>query len=342
MTINMAGGLPDPRIFPRSFYSDIPFEPSFMIPGLDREIKKVLSFRGINVSTDEFLLTTGSIQGIFLFSRTILNPGDRVAVEYPTFAGALRVFKSVKVSLVKLPVIPYYDLRLPENVKVVYVIPTGQNPTGINMRIEEKKALLEMAEEKDFLILEDDAYGFLNPEEPTLKSMDRVGRVVYLTTFSKVLSPGLRLGLMVAHEDLIREFIKVKENVDGRNSSVSMALLYQSLRDNSFWEGLTRAKRIYEEKKDIMAEALDKFLPNAEWSYPQGGLFFFVRIKGINSGNLLNKVKDDVVFMPGAKFFFDNCGLDYFRLSFSYSSPPDIEKGIEIISKNIDSSELYK
>jgi len=334
LTYNLGGGLPDPSIFPKKI-SDIHFEPEISFQELDKELLKILNYRGINAKNEELLLTTGSIQGIYIFSYSFIDPGDKIAIEYPTFAGAIKVFKARNPDLVKLPVIPYYNIEVKEKIKAMYVIPTGQNPTGINMKLEDKKRLLELAEEKDFIILEDDAYGLLTPEQPTLKSMDKNGRVVYITTLSKVFSSGIRLGIMVADKEINETFRKVKENIDRGNSTLSLSLLFESLKDGSFWEGLTRAKRIYNEKKSIMGEALNRYLPQAEWNYPEGGLFYFIKIKGINSEQLLTKVKDKVIFSPGSKFFFDGYGKEYLRLSFSYSSPEEIEKGIEIISKEI-------
>ncbi|WOE50370.1 PLP-dependent aminotransferase family protein [Sulfuracidifex metallicus DSM 6482 = JCM 9184] len=333
---NLGGGLPDPMVFPRSFSSPIiPFERTLSFQDLDEELIRLLKYRGIDASKDEILITTGSIQGIFIFSNTLLNDGDKVALEYPTFAGAIRVFKSRNVIPVKLPVIPYYDINIKDKIKAVYTIPTGQNPTGIHMKLEDKKRILEMAEERDFFILEDDAYGLLTPEEPTIKSLDKNGRVIYITTLSKVFSSGLRLGIMVAKPSLIEKFRDMKEEIDGGNSSISLSLLYGSLKDGSFWEGISRAKRIYEEKKVIMEEALKKYLPEAEWTRPEGGLFFFIRVKGIDSDQLQEKLARKVLISPGTKFFFDGNGKEYLRLSFSYSTPNDIEKGIEIISQEI-------
>lgn len=339
MTYNLAGGLPDPRIFPRNLkIFEMNFEQAISFNELDNEILKILRYRGINAKKEEILLTTGSIQGIFIFAYAFINSGDKVAIEYPTFAGAIRVFKSRGAKFVKIPVIPYYDLKIKEEngIKAVYVIPTGQNPTGIHMRLEDKKELLELAEEKDFIILEDDAYGLLNPEQPTLKSLDKNGRVVYITTLSKVLSPGIRLGIMVADKEIMEIFKLIKQNIDGGNSSPSLSLVYSSLKDGSFWDGLSKAKIIYKEKKEVMAEALKRYLPQAEWNYPEGGLFYFIRINGIDSEKILEKVKDRVIFSPGTKFFFDGYGKEYIRLSFSYSRPEEINEGIKIISEAID------
>jgi 2-aminoadipate transaminase len=132
------------------------------------------------------------------------------------------------------------------------------------MRLEDKKELLELAEEKDFIILGDDAYGLLNPEQPTLKSLDKNGRVVYITTLSKVLSPGIRLGIMVADKEIMEIFKLIKQNIDGGNSSPSLSLVYSSPKDGSFWDGLSKAKIIYKEKKEVMAETLKIYLPQAE------------------------------------------------------------------------------
>ncbi len=336
LTCNLAGGLPDPRIFPRKIQiQKIPFGQETSFPELNKQILKILNYRGINAKEEEILLTTGSIQGIYIFAYSFIDKGNKVAMEYPTFAGAIKVFKSRNANLIKLPVIPYYDIEIKEEIKALYVIPTGQNPTGVHMKLEDKKRLIELAEEKDFIILEDDAYGLLTPEQPTLKSLDKNRRVIYLTTLSKVFSSGIRLGIMVADEEIIKLFTNIKENIDGGNSTLSLSLIYESLKDGSFWEGLTRAKRIYNEKKSVMGEALNKYLPKAEWKYPDGGLFYFIRIKGIDSEKLLEKVKDKVTFAPGTRFFFDGYGKEYLRLSFSYSSLEEINEGIKIISKEI-------
>ena len=142
LTYNLGGGLPDPSIFPKKI-SDIHFEPEISFQELDKELLKILNYRGINAKNEELLLTTGSIQGIYIFSYSFIDPGDKIAIEYPTFAGAIKVFKARNPDLVKLPVIPYYyNIEVKEKIKAMYVIPTGQNPTGINMKLEDKKDFL--------------------------------------------------------------------------------------------------------------------------------------------------------------------------------------------------------
>ena len=207
------------------------------------------------------------------------------------------------------------------------------------MSIERRKHLLEVAEQYDLLVIEDDPYSafvFEGEPPPPLKSMDRSSRVVYISTFSKILSPGLRLGYVVGSEDIIGLFERMKEHMDLHTPSLSQYIVMEVIKRGVIEKNIERMKPAYKAKRDLMLSVLEDYFPaGSDWSRPVGGLFVFVWLpEGINTTMLLTEaIKRNVVYVPGAPFFVDGSGANTLRLNYSYPSEDDIVKGIRILGE---------
>ncbi len=217
-------------------------------------------------------------------------------------------------------------------------MPTSQNPAGISMSIERRKHLLELASKYDFIILEDDPYGYITFEtdEPVrLKSMDTDGRVIYTSTFSKILGPGLRIGWIIADEDIVKQYIRVKQITDICTPPLTQYIAHYALEKGIVEKKLPSIKKLYKEKRDTMLKALEENMPeNTKWSKPIGGLFIFMWIdSNIDTRKILPEVikKYKVAYLPGDSFFITKV-KNTMRLNFSYPSMNQIEEGIKRLS----------
>ncbi|MEM0200675.1 MAG: PLP-dependent aminotransferase family protein, partial [Saccharolobus sp.] len=221
-----------------------------------------------------------------------------------------------------------------KRIKLMYVIPTAQNPAGTTMNIEDRKRVLEIASKYDFLVFEDDAYGFLvfeGESPPPIKALDKEGRVIYTSTFSKILSPGLRLGWVVAHEDFIREMELYKQNVDLHTPSFSQYIAMEAIRRGVIQNNLPKIRRIYREKRDVMLSAIERYFPaNSRWTKPVGGMFVFAWLpEKIDTTKMLQKaLQAGVAYVPGASFYADYSGRNTMRINFSYPKKEELEEGI--------------
>ena len=225
--------------------------------------------------------------------------------------------------------------------KLIYTIPNFQNPTGRTASLERRRKYLELAEKYNAVIVEDDPYGLLRYEGqsvPSIKSMDEDGRVIYITSFSKVISPGLRVGAAVAAPQVLRKMIIGKQATDVHTNSLSQAVIDAFLRMGYLSEQLKKSNRIHGERKNKMQEMLDKYFPsNVKYTRPSGGLFIWAELRdGINTLDVLKKATErDVAFIPGTHFFAEGDGLNTMRLNFSNSSFERIEKGVRILGETI-------
>ncbi|HIQ03401.1 MAG TPA: PLP-dependent aminotransferase family protein, partial [Desulfurococcales archaeon] len=222
--------------------------------------------------------------------------------------------------------------------KFLYTVPTAQNPTGITMSLERRKRLLELAEEYDFLIVEDNPYGYIlfeDVEVRHLKSLDKSGRVIYLSTFSKVLVPGLRLGWVVAEKEIISKMALLKQSLDLCSSTLTQFIAYEALVSGLVDRQTQILPKFYKRKRDAMLNSLEKYMPEGvEWTKPIGGMFVFVYApKHVDTRKMLFKaINRGVAYVPGRNFFIDGSGHNTMRLNFSYPSIEDIDKGIKILA----------
>ncbi len=364
--ISLAGGLPDPSTFPREELAEIAkyvieeygskalqYAPTKGVTLYRQALADFLyRNRQIRADAENIVVTTGSQQALDIIARTLINPGDYVVVEEPTYLAALNAFRIRRPNFVGVPIdddgmkVDVLEEKLRKlrsegkQVKLLYTVPIAQNPSGVTLSYERKKRLLELAEEYDFLIVEDDVYGLLvyrdDVDTRPLSVMNKSERVIYIGSFSKILSPGLRLGHIVAPRPLADLFERAKQSMDLHSPSLTQYIAAEAIRRRVIENNLPRIKRLYIEKRDAMLQALDEyFIKSAWWTKPIGGMFVWVKLNAdIDTSQLLFRaIEQGVAYVPGKSFFHDLSGKDTMRLNFTYPSPELIRKGIEILAK---------
>jgi 2-aminoadipate transaminase len=364
--ISLAGGNPDPRIFPVEEFQ----EASAIIGERGRDIlqygttggyeplKEFISEwmaprMGRKVSSDEMLITTGSQQVMDLLGAVLLNPGDAVVVEEPTYPGATHVLRNRQASFVTVPCDKdgmRVDL-LPEKldraaaegkkVKFIYSIVNFQNPSGYTLSAARREMLLEVAASWGIPILEDDPYGHLRFEgkhEPTLFSMDTEGIVAYACSFSKILAPGTRVAWVTGPEDVIRKMVMVKQGSDLCTSTVSQALVYEYCRLGHMERFLPKIIDHYRTKRDAMERAFRKHLPqDALYETPAGGFFYWLTLPGIDSRKLFGKaIEEGVAFVVGDAFFPNGGGTENLRACFTFAAGDELEEAAMRLARAIE------
>lgn len=308
---------------------------------LRRELCGLMQKRGIFCTAREVMLLAGSQQGLDLAARVLLDPGDIVVVEEPTYFPAIGVFKAAGARVMPVPVdeggmsIDALEQLLSRfRPKLIYTIPTYQNPTGTEMTLERRQRLLGLAVRYNVLILEDDAYGDLSYEgyqEPLLKAMDTSGHVLYLSTFSKNVYSGLRLGWLVADPEVIARFSKAKQLADLHSGSLSQWLVERFIASGAMDRHLARICTEYRERRDLMIAALTAHAPaGTVWNTPRGGYYVWCRLpKGVSASVLVARAAEQkVTFIPGAPFFVSENGDSYLRLNFTFAPKESIPEGI--------------
>ena len=302
---------------------------------------------GRSILPQEIILTTGSQQLLDIVAWTLLDPGDVVVVEQPTYTSTLSVFENHGAKLCPIPIdengmqVEKLDAIIDEQekrgkrVKLIYVIPNFQNPAGVTLSYERRKTLVQIAEKRGIPILEDDPYGYIRyegEEIPSVFSLSEQGSVVYAGTFSKVVSPGLRIGWAVGSEAIIRDFGVFKQFVDMCSSPITHALLYEYCKKGYLEKNLKNIIDTYRVKRDAMEDSLMRHLAplGAKWATPRGGLFFWVEFGGTDSVALAKKaLEKKVAILNGVSFCVDpEVGKRYARLNFSYPKTSEIEAGV--------------
>ena len=302
----------------------------------------------VNCSPEDLFIISGGQQGLDLACKAFLNKGDRVLVERPTYLAALQIMATYEAEVHSVNMDEEGMLldELEEKLKIyspklIYTIPNFQNPTGRTASLERRRKYLELAEKYNAVIIEDDPYGLLRYEGeavPSIKSMDTVGRVIYVTSFSKVISPGLRVGAAVAAPTLLRKMIIGKQATDVHTNSLSQAIIDKFLRLGYMPEQLAKSNKIHSERMNKMQEMIKQYFPSdVKYTRPSGGLFIWAELReDINTLDVLQKsTQRDVAFILGSHFFAEGDGLNTMRLNFSNSSFERIEKGIKILAETI-------
>ncbi len=304
----------------------------------------MLSLRGIrDISEENICITNGSQEALYIIFSLFLNKYDRVIVERPTYLAALEILDLFNPVYIGLDIddnkykIDELANKIKDKVKLAYLIPTAQNPSGSTMSMNERKKIIELANEKDFLIVEDDAYGFLtfNNSIESIKSLDYDNKVIYIGTFSKILSAGLRIGYIVADSKIISKVEALKENINIHTSTLNQYIAALALEYNVIQDNLPKITQYYREKKEIMVNSLRKLNLNIRYSDPLGGLFVFLWLDNkIDTLKLYDRaVNEGVVYFPGKFFYYDGRGLNTMRLSFAQPPKDKIEEGIEKLGK---------
>ncbi|MCS7386012.1 MAG: PLP-dependent aminotransferase family protein [archaeon GB-1867-005] len=372
--ISFGGGMPDPKMFPKEDLAEIAqyvireksntalqYGPTQGISELINELIKFMNKEGLKIDGPEsIIITTGSQQVLDILGRILVDPGDVVIVELPTYLAAINALKVYEPKLVGIPLddegmkTDVLEEKVKElkkegkRIKFIYTIPTCQNPTGLSMSMDRRKHLLEIASKYDLLIVEDDPYSYFlyEPVEfKHLKAMDTDDRVVYMSTFSKILSPGLRLGWMAGNPEFIRKIAIAKQSMDLCTSPLTQYIAAEALKRGVIEKHIPKIKEVYRKKRDAMLNALEKYMPKgSKWVKPVGGMFIFAWApKPINTKQMLIKcVKEyGVAYVPGQAFHVDGSGKNSMRLNFTYPTIEQIEVGIKRISKAI-SEEMEK
>jgi 2-aminoadipate transaminase len=291
-----------------------------------------------------------------LIGKLFINSGDRVLVEAPTYLGALQAFNVYGAEYVSVPIdedglrTDLLDSSLRSGPKFMYVLPNFQNPGGTTLSEGRRHELVLLADKYGIPIIEDDPYGQLRYEGehlPTLLVLDRenlrrdsgysIGNVIYLSTFSKTLAPGLRLGWIVAPPDVITKLVQLKQGADLHTSTFNQFVAYEVARDGFLDEHVKTIRKVYRERRDVMLEALKEFFPpEVTWTHPKGGLFLWVTLPEIVDCKKLfeSALKENVAFVPGDSFYAPNGHPtnSHMRLNFSNAQPEQIREGIRRLS----------
>jgi 2-aminoadipate transaminase len=363
--LSLAGGLPGPEVFPKEDLariasrvieelgdSALQYSPTLGVMPFREAVADFVRSKGVKVlSDDRVTVTTGSQEAIYLLAMTLINPKDAIIVESPTYLAALNVFRYHGAEFVPVPIdengmrTELLEDKIKEakskglNVKLVYTVATCHNPTGVIMPDDRRKELLEVASKYDLLVIEDDPYSFFVFDEvpfTPLKTLDSEGRVIYLGTFSKILAPGLRLGYMVADRQITRMVELAKQMVDLHSSTLSQYIALYALKEGVVEKTIQKARVVYREKRDIMVESLEKYMPEgSHWFKPRGGLFAFIYLPdGVDTSDMLPMaIERGVAYVPGRSFFSDGSGVNAMRINFSYLPPDKLREGIRLIAE---------
>ena len=295
------------------------------------------------VERQNILPLSGSTQGVDLICKAFLNPGDTVLVENPTFLGNMQTLRVYQQNLIPVEsdddglMIDALEAAVKQHrPKMLYCIPTFQNPTGRTLAADRRKRIAEMAEEYGFLVIEDDPYRDLRYDgevQPSIKHFDRSGHVVYMGSFSKLVSPGMRVGYMVGHEDIIAKCTIAKQGSDLHTPLLTQAIIDQFLRRQLLHPHLHSILGAYRDKMYTMLEELKTFPEGTQYTTPQGGLFIFgILPQGGNATACFQEaVERGVAFVPGTHFYPNGGHDDTFRLNFSNSTLEQIKTGMGIL-----------
>ncbi|SDB52467.1 2-aminoadipate transaminase [Ruminococcaceae bacterium FB2012] len=363
--ISLAAGSPAPEALPAKELEELSKEILAEEPGiafqygvtegytpLREQVKDILRKRGIfNDEYDDVIITSGAQQANELSAKVLCNEGDTLLVENPCFIGSLNAFKSYHVDLQGVTLeedginISELEEKLKGgNVKLVYLIPNFQNPTGNTMSWEKRQAAFDLCQKYGAVILEDNPYGdlrFAGEDIRCIKSLDTEGSVIYSGTFSKILSPGIRVGYVCAHKDIIQKIVVCKQVADVHTTMWSQMLCYRFLKKYDLDEHLKKLRKVYEHKTGLMLSEIEKnFSKKITYTKPQGGLFIWCTLpEGVTTQQMIDfctvAVKDyKVAIVPGSAFSIkdtDECRS--FRLNFSTPTDANIVKGCEILGK---------
>lgn len=375
--ISFAGGLPSPEAFPILRFENachkvlaqkaaraLQYSATEGYEPLRELIARNMSRYGIEAKLENVMITSGSQQALDLIGKLFINRGDRVLVEAPTYLGALQAFNTYGADYISVPIdddgLRTHELERPLRLgpKFMYVLPNFQNPAGVTLSEGRRHELVLMADRYGIPIVEDDPYGQLRYEGehiPPLVVIDRenlrrddgysIGNVIYLSTFSKTLAPGLRLGWIVAPPEIITKLVQLKQGTDLHTSTFNQFVAYEVARDGFLDEHVKFIRRLYRERRDVMLEALQEFFPGeVTWTRPHGGLFLWVTLPSdLDMQEVLQSaIRENVAFVPGDCFYAhpENEPSQHMRLNFSSASPDQIREGINRLSLAVKSQLL--
>lgn len=355
--ISLAGGNPAAELFPSEELSKIAGKILMTSPTLAlqygttdgypkmRDCARQRAERVNSVNEDDtILIMTGANQGIDLTAKSLINKGDKIIVESPSFIGSLNAFRTYESQLVGVKVEDdgmsmeglEEALKNNDNVKMIYTIPTFQNPTGTTMPLEKRKRMLELASKYDVLILEDNPYGdlrFSGEDVPTVKSLDTEGRVIYAGSFSKILSPGMRLGYLIAPAPLAEKIEVLKQVNDVHTPMLTQLMCVEFMKKYDIDKYIEKNRELYGKKCKAMVDAMEKYFPKGKvkWVVPEGGIFLWCECPGITDVSPIvdRCIEKKVAIVPGSNFATDIFApSNMFRLNYSSATIENIEEGV--------------
>jgi 2-aminoadipate transaminase len=361
--VSFAGGLPAPELFPVEAFARahadvlatdgaaaLQYSTTEGFAPLRAWVAERLGKRGVVCDPEQVLITAGSQQGIDLTAKVLIDPGDLVVVESPTYLAALQAFDSYEASFATIRGdeggADLDDLERTVNTvrpKLIYLVPEFQNPSGITLAADRRARLLELAARHDIPVVEDYAYGELRYRgvaPPPLAAIPSKATVIHLGTFSKTLAPGLRIGWVVAPSGLVRRMAVAKQAVDLHTNTIGQRVVSRLLETFDYEGHLATLRKVYGERCAAMLAALDRHFPSgSRWTRPEGGLFVWGRLPGRIAAEVLleDALRLKVAFVPGAPFFASNPPHDFLRLNFSNRTPEVIEDGIARLGRALAS-----
>lgn len=354
--ISFAGGLPAPELFPVQALAELSSRlilddgqkalqystTEGYTPLREKIAGRMEKVFQASIAVDEIMITSGSQQALDFIGKVLINPGDEVFMESPSYLGAINAFRAYEPRFVEvetdsfgmIPEALEEALKKARHPKFIYVIPDFQNPTGRTWSLQRRKALVNLASRYGVLVVEDNPYGELRYEGemlPSVKSLDSEGWVVYLGTFSKTLCPGMRIGWIAAHRNLLNKLLLVKQGADLHTSTISQMQINRYIETEDYDAHIQKLRRVYRMRRDTLTQAMDRYFPgDVYYNHPQGGLFAWVELPaGIDAAKLLEEALNrNVAFVPGAPFFPCTPKKNTLRLNFSNMPENRIEQGI--------------
>jgi 2-aminoadipate transaminase len=364
--ISLSGGYPDPEYYPweligklatEALAKDYPrilaYGPSNGFAELREWVAEHSKQNGVEAKADEVVLCDGSTETMSLVARLVLQPGDAMVMEAPSYSGAVSVFLTSVAHVEQIPMdeqgidIAKLEAYAKERkasgrpLKLVYIMPNYHNPLGTSTTVERRKELVAMAQKYDFLILEDDAYiefRYEGERLPSIKAFDTDGHVIYTSTFSKPLAPGLRLAWIVASPVVAGALSRLKgsSNMSANHLGQAIALAY--CKEGHIYKHIEKMNALYKMKKDLMLKTLEEHMPDfVTWTKPSGGFFLWLEIEEgrVDGIELLKETKGKVTYRPGDSFYATEEGLNKLRLCFTFEPAEKVEKGVILLAEAI-------
>jgi 2-aminoadipate transaminase len=365
--ISFGGGYPDPSLFPikelKDIYSSLlipersdvlQYTASNGLPGLRAEVAKRLTRDGMPCTEDDVLIIQGAQQGLDMAAKLVVNPGDTIVTENPTFLGALIAFAPTQPSYAPVRTDEFgmdtdhlaEVLAANPNVVMIYTIPEFQNPTGATMNLERRKHLIELANKYNVLVVEDTAYRelrYVGEQLPTIKSLDTEGRVIHLGSFSKILVPSMRLGWALASPEILDKLSLLKVATDTQNSTLNMNATLEFLRRHNIDEHIAKIRPKYLRKRDLMLSTMRETFPDSvRFTEPEGGLFTWLTFPAdFDATSFMKETllpEGKVAYVPGATFFPVVQEANHARVNFSGVEDDRIVEGITRLGKLLKQS----
>ncbi len=357
--ISFAGGLPAPELFPLKAFkasiqkaltqdgpASLQYDVTEGYPPLKEFLCRWLKRSGIVCKPEQMMLTNGSQQALDLIGKVFLNPNDRVLVENPTYLGAIQSFNAYQARYTSAAmdqagiILEDAEKKITRDHPVIaYLVPTFQNPSGVTMTLERRKAFLVLASKYHLPVVEDDPYGYLRFSgrvQPSLYSVAKGKGVIYLSTFSKILSPGIRLGFVVAPQEIINELVLAKQAADLQPNSLIQRAVFHYCSDGHLDRHIPTITHSYKMRAHVMLEAMRRYFPSeVQWIPPEGGMFVWCTVpKHLSTSALFKKaITQKVAYVTGSVFHANGGGDDTLRLNFTNSTPTQIDEGIKRLGK---------